>query len=72
MLLPSLKLAVMGLTYFGVRFFVELFFIALLLQLLLLRTSVVLRTKGDPSRDVFLVRKELRNPLGEIGVVHAL
>ena len=62
----------MGPTCFGVRFFVERTFVALLLQLLLLRTSVVLRTKGDPSRDVFLVRKELCNQLGGIVVVRAL
>ena len=71
-LFPSLRLAVMGPTYFGVRFFVELFFVALLLQLLLLRTSAVLRTIGDPSHDVFLVRKELRSQRVEIVVVRAL
>ena len=60
----------MGPTYFDVRLFVERFVVALLLQLLLLRTSVVLRTKGDPSHGVFLVRKELRSRLGGIVVVH--
>ena len=71
-LLLSLRLAVMGPTCFGVRFFVKPFFVALLLRLLLLRTSVVLRTRGDPSHGVFLVRKELRNRLGGIVIVRAL
>ena len=62
----------MGPTYFDVRFFVGFFVIDLPLLPLLLRTSVVPRMKGDPSHGVFLVRKELRNRLGEIVVVRVL
>ena len=62
----------MGPTYSDVRFFVGLCVVALLLLPLLLRTFVVLRTIRDPSRDVFLVRKELRNLLEGIVVVCAL
>ena len=51
----------MGPTYFDVRFFVELPVIVLLLLLLLLRIFAVLQMKGDPSLNVFLVRKELRS-----------
>ena len=72
MLPLSQRLVGMGPTYWCERFFVGQSCVALLLQLLLLRTSVVLRTKGDPSRGVFLVRKELRNQLGGIVVVHTL
>ena len=69
---PSPWRAVMGPTYLDVRVFVERFVVALLLQLLLPRTFVVLRTRGDPNRGVSLTCRGLRNPLGEIGVVHAL
>ena len=72
MLLLSLRLVEMGPTCFGVRFFVGSCVFALLLLLSLLRTSVVLRTIGDPNRGVFLARRELRSLRGEIGVVHAL
>ena len=72
MLLPSLRLVEMGPTCFGVRFFVELSVVDLLLLLLLRCTSVVLQTKGDPSHNVFLVRKELRNQWEGIVVVRAL
>ena len=53
-------------------FFVKLVVVAPPLFLWLLRISAALRTKGDPSLNGFLVRKELRNPRGEIGVVPAL
>ena len=69
-LLPNLMLVEMGLTCFGVRFFVGLYVIALLLLLLPLRISAVLQTIGDPSHDVFLVRREPHSQLEEIGVVH--
>ena len=72
MLLLILRLVEMGPTYFGVRFFVGLFVVALLLLLLLLRTAVVLRRIIDPSHGESLVRRGLRNPLGEIGVVRTL
>ena len=62
----------MGPTCFGVRFFVGCFVVALLLLLLLLRTAVVLQKKGDPSRGVFLARRELCNQQGEIVVVRVL
>ena len=52
------------------RFFVGLFFVSLPPLTLILRTAAVLRTIGDPSHDVFLVRKELRSQL-VIGVVRA-
>ena len=58
----------MGPTCFDVRFFVGFSVFDLPLLPLLLRTSVVLRTKEDPSHGVFLVRKELRSRLGVSGV----
>ena len=64
-------LVVMGLTYFDVMFFVGWFFVALPLLLLILRTSVVLRTIGDPNHDVSLARRGLRNQLA-IGVMRVL
>ena len=72
LLTPNRMLVEMGPTCFDVRFFVGLSVVVLLLLLLLLRTSAVLRTRGDPNRGVSLAHKGLRNPLGEIGVVHAL
>ena len=65
-------LVVMDPTCFGVRFFVGWSFVALPLLLWLQRTSAVLRMIEDPNRDVFLVRKELRNRWEVIDVVHAL
>ena len=65
-------LAVMDPTYFGVRSFVGLSFVALPLLLWLLRTSVALRTIVGPSRDVSLVRIELRNRWEVMGVVLSL
>ena len=72
MLFPSLRLVEMGPTCFGVRFFVGFFVVALLLLPLLLHISAVLRRIVDPSHDVFLVRKELRNRLGEIVIMRVL
>ena len=70
-LILTLMLVDLGPPYFGVRFFVGWFVNSPPLLLLILRTSVVLRTIGDPNHDVFLVRRELCNLL-VIGVVCAL
>ena len=58
----------MGPTCFDVRFFVELPVVVLLLLLFVLHISAVLRMKGDPSPDVFLVCKELRSRWEGFGV----
>ena len=65
-------LVVRGPTCWYVMFFVELSFFALPLLPLLLRTFVALRTIGGPNPCVILVRIELRNLWGEIGVVLSL
>ena len=65
-------LVVMGPTCWCAMFFVELSSFALPLLLLLLRTSVALRMIGGPNPGVSLVRIELRNLWGEIGVVLSL
>ena len=69
---PILTLVVRDPTCWCVMFFVGLFFVFLPPLVLSPRTAAVLRTIEDPNHDVFLVRKELRNQLEEIGVVLSL
>ena len=65
-------LVVTGPTCWCVIVFVGLSFVAPLLLALILRTSAVLRMIGDPTLDVFLVRREPRNRLVVTDVALAL
>ena len=69
---PILMLVVRGPTYWCVMSFVGSSFVSLLLLFFLLRIVAALRTIGDPSHDVSLVRIGLRNQWEVIGVSHAL